>query len=219
MDIVQNKFRDHAFQGSGRMGSQKLQKILGVITGELDSRQIPFALIGALALGIYGVPRYTADLDLLAEYRDLEEITAVLEKMDFRCRQKTEAFAQFDSELGIYGRVDCMFVQTQDGRDMLGRRVYVTDPVMGTVPVVQPADYIVLKLMAMANQPERAAGDESDIRSVLGCYRLNQIPPWCGPLDRERIEKFAIKFGQEKVLKRLFQEASKTSTPGEGFVI
>jgi hypothetical protein len=201
------------------MGSQKLQKILGVIGGQMDSRQVPFALIGAHALGMYGIPRYTADLDLLADYRDVKEITAILEKLDFHCRQKTEAFAQFDSEFGIYGRVDCMFVQTQDGRDMLGRRVYVTDLVMGTVPVVQPTDYIVLKLMAMANQPERRAGDESDIRSVLDCYRLNQIPAWCGSLDRERIEKFAAKFGQEKVAKKLFQESSGTPEPGEGFVI
>lgn len=194
-------------------------KILGVIGEQLDSRQIPFALIGALALGMYGVPRYTADLDLLADYRDTEEITAILEELDFRCCQKMETFAQFDSELGIYGRVDCMFVQTQDGRDMLCRRVHVTDPVMGTVPVVQPTDYIVLKLMAMANQPERGTGDESDIRSVLECYRLKQVPSWCGPLDRERTEKFAIKFGQEKVMRRLFQRASKASAPGEGFVI
>ena len=201
------------------MGSQKLQKILSVITRQMDSRQIPFALIGAFALGMYGIPRYTADLDLLADYRDLEEITAILDKLDFRCRQKTEAFAQFDSELGIYGSVDCMFVQTQDGRAMLGRRVRVTDPVMGAVPVVQPTDYIVLKLMAMANQPERGAGDESDIRSVLDCYRLNQIPLWCGSLDRKRIESFSIKFGQEKVIRRLFKEATKTSASGEGFFI
>lgn len=201
------------------MSSQKLQKILGVIGGQMEPRQIPFALIGALALGMYGIPRYTADLDLLADYRDVEEITAILEKMDFRCSQKTDAFAQFDSELGIYGRVDCMFVQTRDGREMLDRRVYVTDPVMGTVPVVQPTDYIVLKLMAMANQPERGAGDENDIRSVLDCYRVNQIPSWCAPINRERIENFAIKFGQEKVMKRLFRETSKTSSPGGGFVI
>jgi hypothetical protein len=201
------------------MGSQKLMKILSVIGGQMDSRQIPFALIGALALGMYGIPRFTADLDLLADYRDLEEIAEILEKLDFRCRQKMEVFAQFDSELGIYGRVDCMFVQTQDGRDMLGRRIFVTDPVMGKVPVVQPADYIVLKLLAMANQPERGAGDESDIRSLLDCYRLDQIPSWCGPLDRERIEKFAIKFGQEEVFKKLFQEPTKTSLPGEGFII
>jgi hypothetical protein len=193
--------------------------MLGIVTGQLDSRQIPFALIGAFALGLYGIPRYTADLDLLADHCDREKITGILEKLDFQCRHETDVFAQFDSELGIYGSVDCMFVRTEDGRDILGRRVYVNDSAMGTVPVVQPTDYIVLKLMAMANQPGRSAGDEADIRSVLECYRLDQIPSWCGPPDKERIEDFSGRFGQEKVVKRLFREIFNAQSPGRLFVL
>ena len=117
------------------MSSQRLQKMLEVITEQFDAHKIPFAIIGAIAMGLYGIPRYTADLDLIADRDDQADVTRILEKLDFRCCYRTGAFARFDSELGVYGQVDCMFVQTRDGRDMLGRRVRVNDPVMGAVPV------------------------------------------------------------------------------------
>jgi len=201
------------------MGPKKLKRMLGTIAGKLDSRRTPYALIDGFALNMYGIPRYTADLVFMAEQSDREKITANLAKAGFDCRNETEVFARFESEVDFFGRVECMFVRTRDGRDMLDHRMTATDSEIGTLPVVQPTDYIILKLMAIANQPEGSVEDEADIRSVLECYKLNQIPAWCGALDRGRIELFAERFGQKSTVVKLFQAVFEPPAPRRVFAL
>ena len=67
-----------------------------------------------MALGVYGLPRYTSDIDLLTEAVYWPKIASLMERLEYECYQKTDFFAQFDSEMGIYGKVDFMFVTTQD---------------------------------------------------------------------------------------------------------
>lgn len=47
------------------MINQNIIRMLDIISRELNERQIPYSLIGALALGSYGFPRFTADVDIL----------------------------------------------------------------------------------------------------------------------------------------------------------
>jgi len=49
--------------------SKKLTNILKIITDNLTQEHIPYSLIGALTLSLYGLPRFTADIDLLTEAR------------------------------------------------------------------------------------------------------------------------------------------------------
>ena len=94
--------------------------MLSIISNNLSEKQIPFCLIGAMALGIYGLPRYTSDIDLLTEENSWPKIASLMERLGYECYQKTDVFAQFDSELGIYGKVDFMFVSTKDGSEKRG---------------------------------------------------------------------------------------------------
>ena len=150
---------------------QKLPKVLQIVADNLKEKDIPYSLIGAFALNSYGLPKYTSDLDLLTEGRFWSEISAIMERLGYTCFQKTRAFAQFDSELGVYGRIDFMFISTPEGRDILKRSLVVKDEVLGDHPVIQPTDFIILKLMAIANNPVRAPHDEGDIFSTLRLYR------------------------------------------------
>lgn len=201
------------------MGPKRIQKMLEIIAETLDFRETPYALIGSFALNLYGVPKLASDLDLIADQRDREVITARLEKAGFHCCNETDVFSRFESEVELYSRVECMFVRTQDGRDILDRCVHATDLATGKPPVVQPTDYILLKLMAMANQPGRSAEDEADIRSVLECYNWDQVPAWCGPLDKERIESFAGRFGQKSTVEKLFQTVFEPPAPKRVFAL
>jgi len=49
------------------MSSKKLTNVLKIVADNLTQEQIPYSLIGALALGLYGLPRFTADIALLTE--------------------------------------------------------------------------------------------------------------------------------------------------------
>jgi len=187
------------------MTNPKLSKLTEIITSRLAQERIPLAVIGAIALASYGLPRFTADIDLLAEKRSRPQILLIMEKLGYNCFQNSDMFARFDSEQGVYGYVDCMFVSTKEGKDILKRIIEVKNELLGTFHVIQPSDYIILKLMAMANNQEREAGDEADIISVLKLYRDNKIPDIFEPLDRQRIIRFAERFRQEGRIIKIFK--------------
>ena len=194
------------------MKSQKLTNMLSIISNRLFQEEIPFCLIGAMALGVYGLPRYTSDIDLLAEKKHLPKIASLMKKLGYECYQESDFFAQFDSELGVYGKVDFMFVNTEDGRNILERRVLVEDDIFGRISVIQPSDYIILKLMAIANNPHRSIKDESDLSVLLDLHTNNLLSEYFEVLDVDRILLFADRFG----LKELIDKYLSINSPSEG---
>ena len=184
----------------------KIPNVLGTVSRHLDQQRIPCALIGALALGLYGLPRYTSDIDLMADGNDWAAISRTMAQLGFECFQKTDAFAQFDAEKGILGKVDFMLVATTDGRDILKRRVMVDDELLGRQPVIQPTDYLILKMMAIANDGRRAIIDEADIESVIKLWRAGLIPEPLEALDMARLAGFADRFGMRDLMAKYLDE-------------
>ena len=191
------------------MQQPKLAKILEIIASNLSDEDIPFAAIGALALGIYGLPRHTSDIDLIAEDRSSTRIAEMMTRLGYTCIQQTDMFAQYDSEMGLLGRVDFMFVSTQDGKDMLGRCIRVRDDLWGQIPVLQPTDYVALKLMSIANNPDRTGSDETDILSVLKSIHEGTLSGAFEPLQRDRLIRLAERFDQKQRIQRLLENAGR----------
>jgi hypothetical protein len=185
----------------------KIPSVLGTVSRHLNLQHIPCALIGALALGLYGRPRYTSDIDLMADGNDWPAIFHTLTQLGFECFQKTDAFAQFDAEKGILGRVDLMLVGTAEGRDMLKRRAMVDDELLGRQHVIQPTDYLALKMMAIANDGRRRIADEADIESVVKLWRAGLIPEPLEALDMERLAEFADRFGMRDLMGKYLDES------------
>jgi hypothetical protein len=185
-----------------QMVSEKLSNMLSIIFSKLEEIQISCCVIGAMALGQYGHPRYTADIDLLAGSKDWKDILPVMEKLGYTCFQKTDAFAQFDSEMGVFGKVDFMLADTQDGIAMIQNACPVDDELFGHIQVIQPTDYIILKLMAIANNVDRGLQDEADISELLRLSKNSLLPDHFAPLDTEKIYRFAERFGQIAVVER-----------------
>ncbi len=177
------------------MPSPKLKSILSVLHKQLAERGIAHALIGALALALYGMPRYTADIDLLTEARHREKIRDLMAELGFDCFQNTDAFAQFDSELGVYGKVDFMFARTEDGLAILERAISLKDEFFGEIPVVQPTDYAVLKLMAIANNPDRKIHDTADLEALFKTTAAGFVDERFNAIDVARLTHFADRFG------------------------
>jgi len=195
------------------MKSKKLTNMLSIISNNLSEKQIPFCLIGAMALGIYGLPRYTSDIDLLTEENSWPKIAPLMERLGYECYQKTDVFAQFDSELGIYGKVDFMFVSTKDGREIINRSISVKNELFGVIPVIQPSDYVILKLMAIANNPDRSIKDKSDLSGFFDLYKKNLLSKSFDDLDVDRIMLFADRFGMERLFKKYITDTDYF--PGE----
>lgn len=179
---------------------ENITNMLPVISSTLLNMKIPFCLIGAFALGEYGLPRYTSDIDLLSEEGYRGKIFPVMEKLGYVCYQETGSFVQFDSEAGVYGKVDFMLVSTQKGKDIIKRSFIVNAGTPDSVPVIQPTDYVILKLMAIANSPDRSIKDESDISTLFNLLHNNLLPQGFNPIDKKRIMAFADRFGQKKLI-------------------
>jgi len=187
--------------------------MLSIISNNLSEKQIPFCLIGAMALGIYGLPRYTSDIDLLTEENSWPKIASLMERLGYECYQKTDIFAQFDSELGVYGKVDFMFVSTKDGREIINRSISVKNELFGVIPVIQPSDYVILKLMAIANNPDRSIKDKSDLSGFFDLNKKNLLSKSFDDLDVDRIMLFADRFGMGKLFKKYITDTDYF--PGE----
>lgn len=180
----------------------KIPSVLGILSERLNARGVPYAIIGAMALGLYGFPRYTSDIDLITDSRSWDDISRVMAKLGYECFQKTDAFAQFDSEMGVLGKIDFMLVNSRDGRDIIARRIIVNDDLLGAQPVIQPTDYIILKLMAIANNPGRTISDEADIAAFLKLHAKQMVPEIFEALDVDRLKHFATRFGKEEMLEK-----------------
>lgn len=202
-----------------KMASTKLKNILRVIDRNLLENNISYALIGAMALSMYGLPRYTSDIDILAEESCRSLMLSIMKRLGYDCFEQNDSFAQFDSELGVLGKIDFMFVSTPDGKEILENKIVVEDPLTGQFPVVQPTDYIVLKLMAIANNPDRSAGDEADIISVLEIYKKKQLPEQFDSIDKEKIVRFAEWFGLTQKVMNIFKDVFEKKEPGNVFFL
>lgn len=190
------------------MTTEKLNKVLEIIARNLTQNKIPFAVIGAIALGLYGLPRFTSDIDLITEGRFWHELQPIMERLGYKCYQKTDTFAQFESELGAMGYIDFMFVNTPDGVAILERSIVVEDELLGKLPIVQPTDYIILKMMAIANNPDRSVKDEADISVFIKLYQNRLLPDYFEPLDKARIYLFSDRFGQRELIEKYLKQAS-----------
>ena len=198
---------------------KKLTNMLEIIGSQLTENRIPYALIGSLALGFYGLPRYTSDIDILVPSDLASRLLPVMEKLGYECFRKTESFAQFDSDLGVYGRVDFMLAQSDDGKKMLAQSLVVEDDILGRHPVLQPTDFIILKLMAMANSPERRPKDEADIISVLKLADKGIWPDGLDVIDMRKIRRFAEHFGQTEKFDECVRAIENSVGKGETFRI
>lgn len=186
--------------------------MLSIISEKLMEKKISCCVIGAMALGLFGLPRYTSDLDLLAGESDWKQINSVMNRLGYTCYQKTDSFAQFDSELGVFGKVDFMLVNSEDGMAMIRDSCPVDDALLGKIQVIQPTDYIILKLMAIANNPDRALQDESDIFELVKLMNGKLLPDLFLPLNTEKIYAFADRFGQRPVVQKYLTTGKKSDS-------
>lgn len=163
--------------------------VLEKLLGEFESRQIRYALMGGFALGLWGVPRTTVDMDFLVALEDMESIHGVLSAAGYERVYHSENVSQYTSGLAVFGEIDIIHAFREASFNMLARAE--KKKIFGgktTIPVLVPEDIIGLKVQAMANNPSRQATDLSDIESLMELYG--------NKLDWSRIEEYFSLFGK-----------------------
>jgi len=139
---------------------------LARLTAVFEERGIPHALIGGLAVAVWGAPRATEDIDLLADLSPSPELDSALRAAGFDVEWRrggpddpVPLLLRLRSASGP--EIDIVCATRVWEREMLGRSIRVRIPEGPETSVADVEDLIVLKLLA------GGPGDLADVAELL----------------------------------------------------
>lgn len=160
----------------------------------LEQNQVPYAIIGGLAVCHHAVPRLTQDVDLVVLAEDMGRIRALFPG----CYQRGTAVVEIYDIDGT--RVDVLPAKLRYQREVVARAV--PGDIQGTPARVAAArDLILLKMFAAPNRHELTARrqDEADITGIL-------------EVRREKISKEEIRYVGDRLLELCFTADERAKT-------
>jgi len=162
-------------------------------------QEIRYALIGGMALGTWGVPRGTVDIDFLAHRDDMGKVDMVMSGLGYECRYRTENVSQYVSPLQVFGEVDFLHAFRTLSLSMLDRAE--DRKIFGeslSVKVLKIEDLIGFKVQAIANNEARKSMDMADIEALIAVHKSS--------VDWALIEEYFALFRLDDLFKELRRE-------------
>lgn len=165
------------------MGQSDVQQALDRLTAILEAEELPYAIIGALALNEYGHRRVTVDIDLVMREVDLQE---------FKRRHLGKGYAErvpgtgklLDTEVGV--QVDVLSTGRFPGDDK-PKPIAFPDPAVTAIrgerfALLPMPRYLELKLASGMVAPHRAK-DLVDVQELIRSAALpasvaDELHPW-----------------------------------------
>ncbi len=160
----------------------------------LEQNQVPYAIIGGLAVSHHAVPRLTQDVDLVVRAEDMGRVRSLFPG----CFQRGTAVVEVYDIDGT--RVDVLPAKLRYQREVIARAV--PGDVQGTpARLASVRDLILLKMFAAPNRHELDArrADEADITSLL---RVNSAT----------ITKEDIRYVGDRLLELCFTAEERANT-------
>ncbi len=148
--------------------------LINAVTTFFEREEIPYAVIGAFALGAYGYSRATRDIDFIAPLRAQNSIVEFLLSLGYETLHKSDGFSNHLHPISSQ-RLDFLYVNEPtmtrliDGSQL---RTCIDEIVL---PVVSPKHLVELKLFAISNDSSRKLKDLSDITELLNHVELNRV--------------------------------------------
>jgi hypothetical protein len=138
------------------------------LVAAFSEQHIAYGLIGGYAVGLWGVPRGTVDMDFLVRRDDMGKVHSIMESLGYENVFASENVTQYVSPIAMFGEIDFVHAFREAALAMLARTVEKTlfsDGV--SIKVVLPEDLIGLKLQAFVNNPDRSGLDRYDIEKLM----------------------------------------------------
>jgi hypothetical protein len=168
--------------------------VLDQLAAFLESQQIPYAVIGGLAMNAYGATRLTADADLIVPRRAQTTIVDELERLGYETLYRSDGYSNHLHANEQLGRVDFVYVDDHTAELILST-VRLVEIRTRRLPVPRPEYVIALKLQAIRNDSERTLKDLADVKQLM------TLPD----LDREEVRNYFQRFD----LLRYYDELSR----------
>jgi len=131
-----------------------------IFTQKLKERQIPFGIIGGLAVFAYGGERTTFDVDFLIHGDHNATVKEITDHLDLKVLNENAEVIQLSGPT----QIDVIFANRPTSQGMLTRLRRVGQL---PYPVVAPEDLIGLKIQAFVGDRSREFIDKGDILSVF----------------------------------------------------
>ena len=142
---------------------------------ELKAEQIPFGIIGGLAVFAYGGERTTFDVDFLIHGQNREPIKKVAKNLNLKTVNENSEIIQFSGA----AQIDVVFANRSKSQAMLKQLRFIGN---FPFPVVSPEDLIGLKIQAFVGDRSREFIDKGDILTIM-----KNVPN----LEFDRIKEYA----------------------------
>jgi len=142
-------------------------RVLQTVVDFFDSRSTRYAVIGGVAIVIYGFPRTTLDLDLIVESTIQEDLVRWLESLGYRTLHRSSGYSNHAHPDPSWGELDFVYVQGETAEKLFSSCQRAPGPGGLIVPVPRPEHLAALKVVAMKNDPERTFREQEDIRFLL----------------------------------------------------
>lgn len=141
--------------------------VLQTVVQFLDSRGTRHAVIGGVAIAMYGHPRTTLDLDLIVESTIQEDLIRWLESLGYRTLHRSSGYSNHTHPEPPWGELDFVYVQGETAKKLFSCCRMAPGPGGLIVPVPRPEHIAALKVTAMKNDPNRTFREQEDIRFLL----------------------------------------------------
>ncbi len=176
------------------------------VAGCLDAQDCRWAVIGALAAAIHGVPRTTVDIDVLIDATFAQRLDVLLADLGYSVTFRWEESSHFAATRPDRCPLDFLHAHRPHSLAMLERAQRVELGEDGLrVPVVQVEDLIGLKVQALVNDPDRRRGELVDIRALLEAAAARAGRLDCTRIDCGRVREYFSLFGEERTLDELIK--------------
>lgn len=184
--------------------AETFQGLLRSLAGALDGLEVPWMLVGGLAVGAWTEPRGTKDCDIALEVPlDSARLAEALEGIGLaafrgdleRARTGGSVRLRLEHPDAPPLVVDLLCAGTEFEAEALSRRMTVD--VLGVrTPVVSPDDLVVYKLIA---------GRPQDLADVDKLFRFGRAPA-----DEARVRRWAREWEVEDRLDRALRAAQRS---------
>jgi hypothetical protein len=149
-----------------------VSRVLGLVRPFFESRDEPYALVGGLALLLYGAPRATFDVDLLARRRIRDDFVGFLEREGFATLGVQPGFSNHQHSEPALGRVDVIYVSGSTAEALFaGCRPRAIAAGL-EAPVPRAEHLVAMKVQAFASDRSRYS-DLADLQFLLALPGLD----------------------------------------------
>lgn len=148
--------------------------VLQTVTDFLDAQGARYAVIGGVALVMYGLPRTTVDLDLVVDFSIQDDLIRWLEGWGYRTLHRSSGYSNHSHPDTDWGDLDFVYVRGDTAEKLFAGCRRAKGPGGQEVPVPSPEHLVALKVVALKNDPDRAFRDQEDLRFLIHLPGVDQ---------------------------------------------